>query len=467
MNQIKVGFSRVNITPPHGAFVAGYFIDRFVDGVLDELEASAVAFQLGDKRTVIITADLCEVPTPVANYLITKIVNATGLSRDEILFVVSHSHTAPEACLRQGLAEGTSASAQMLGAQNDSRAINEAYTETILATRLADAAVMAFDDLKPAKIGWKTDKAEGLAFVRRYLMKDGTIRTNPGLNNPDIVSPVGQIDDGVGVVRIDREGGDTIVLVNYANHADTVGGCKISADWPGFMTRSVEKAIDGVKCVYLNGAEGDVGHVNVFAKGGELNDLTVDFDDVLRGYGHARHMGRVVAASVLRTYDKVNYVDCDRLVTKQRVMLAKSNMPTPEELPEARRISELHAEGRDSELPYEGMMLTTVVAEAGRMLALEHGPENFELKLSSLAIGPIAILGVPGEPFTGIGMALKAAEGFDMVIPASFANGYEGYFPMMSAYEEGGYESRSSLYRAGVAEKIIEEGLTLLSEVKG
>ena len=48
----------------------------------------------------------------------------------------------------------------------------------------------------------------------------------------------------------------------------------------------------------------------------------------------------------------------------------------------------------------------------------------------------------------------------------SLTNGDEGYFPMMDAYEEGGYETRSSRFKAGTAEKIIDEGLLLLREMK-
>ena len=37
---------------------------------------------------------------------------------------------------------------------------------------------------------------------------------------------------------------------------------------------------------------------------------------------------------------------------------------------------------------------------------------------------------------------------------------------MKEAYDEGGYEARSSVYAAGVAEKLIEEGLLLLDALK-
>ena len=107
-------------------------------------------------------------------------------------------------------------------------------------------------------------------------------------------------------------------------------------------------------------------------------------------------------------------------------------------------------------------MLTTIVAEARRMVLLENGPDILNMNLTGIKIGPIAIIGIPGEPFTKIGLELKATEGFDMILPCCTANGYEGYFPMQSAFDEGGYEARVSNFKAGVAEHIIAEGTKLL-----
>ena len=84
---------------------------------------------------------------------------------------------------------------------------------------------------------------------------------------------------------------------------------------------------------------------------------------------------------------------------------------------------------------------------------------------TGIRIGEVAIVGIPGEPFLGIGRGIKAAEGYGLIIPVACANGYEGYFPMRDSYDEGGYEARSSNFRAGVAEFIIKEGTELLSEM--
>ena len=88
------------------------------------------------------------------------------------------------------------------------------------------------------------------------------------------------------------------------------------------------------------------------------------------------------------------------------------------------------------------------------------------MELSSVAIGPVALIGLPGEPFTGIGRGLKKAEGWELVLPCCLTNGNEGYFPMQDAYDEGGYESQSSFFKAGVAEYLIEEGLKVLNNLR-
>ena len=53
-----------------------------------------------------------------------------------------------------------------------------------------------------------------------------------------------------------------------------------------------------------------------------------------------------------------------------------------------------------------------------------------------------------------------------MIIPCCLTNGSEGYFPMMDSYEEGGYEARSSIFKAGTAEKMIAEASSMLTELK-
>lgn len=453
MNSLKAGFARVNVTPMMGIPINGYFLDRISDGVLDELEINALALQAGGKKVILMSLDSCSIATYILNEYRDLISQATALPREAIYIHTTHSHTTPYADPKHPrLPKGT-------------EGLVEEY-KTFLSHRFVDVAKAALADLKDARMGFAVGQSPNVAFVRRFRMKDGSIKTNPGVHNPDIVAPVGEVDERVNVLRFDREGADSIALLNVGNHPDTVGGCKISADWPGFARRSLEKAIDGVKCIFFNGAQGDVNHVNVHPTQGDFNDMFVDFDDVSRGYGHARHMGRVVAAAAMQVWDKVNYTDVDSIRYANKTVNVPSNMPDPKDLPQAHEYARLHVEGKDAEIPYTGMMLTTVVAEALRMVRLEHGPDSFPMTFSSLSVGNVAFFGVPGEPFNGIGRGIKESEGWDMVLPTCLTNGSEGYFPMKDAYDEGGYEARSSNFKSGVAELIIQIGKEMLGELR-
>ena len=446
-NNLKVGYARVNITPPMGVNIAGYFIERIADGVLDELETCAVAVSDGKNTVLLMTIDHCGVLKVFLDEWRQKISEATGIPAEAIYIHSTHTHTGPVLL------------------KDCKNPLNQQY-EIFLKTRVVDVARFAVEDMKAAKMGIGTSEAKNVAFIRRYRMKDGTAKTNPGVNNPDIVAPIGITDESVHVVRFDREGAESVVLVNFANHPDVVGGNKISSDWPGMTRRFVEKAIENTKCIFFNGAQGDVNHVNVHPKAGDFNDMFNDFDGCSRGYGHARHIARVVTGAVMSVYDKVEYLENTEIKYHQKTVEIPSNKPTPEQLPLAHKYNDLHKAGRDDEIPYKAMMLTTVVAEAARMVRLENAPDTFPMLFSAISIGDVAMFGIPGEPFNGVGRGIKEAEGWKMVIPTCNTNAKEGYFPMMDSYEEGGYEARSSSFKAGVAEKIIEEGKSILASMR-
>ncbi len=455
MNNLNVGFARVNINPMSKIGVGGYFKVRQAEDFKDNLEINAIAVKSGEKIVLMLSVDNLHITTKIIGIMKEAITVETGVPSDAIYIHSTHTHTSPYIDEKEVPAD--------LG-EEGVKLVSE--YQSFFVKRAVDVSINAIKDLKPAKMGYATGKAPNVAFIRRYKMKDGTIKTNPGVNNPDIVAPVGETDDTVSVVRFDREGANSIAVVNFANHPDVVGGNTISADWPGFLRKTVEKVLDNVSCIFFNGAQGDVNHVNVHPTGGYLNDTFLDFDDVSRGYKHSEYIGRVVTGGVLQAWDKVKYVDVDSVNYVQKTVCLPSNMPDPSQVAEAHRINDLHKAGKDDEIGYTGMMLTTVVAEAGRMVRLENGPESFPMTFSAISIGEVAFFGIPGEPFNLIGREIKKAEGWGMVIPSCLTNGAEGYFPMKDSYDEGGYEARSSRFKAGVAELIIEEGLNILSEIK-
>lgn len=454
---ILVGFSRININPPLGINVTGYFHKRYADGILDDTEINTVVISKDDKTVALITLDCMTATTNFTAEARKMVAELTGLDENAVYIHATHTHTGVTLTTENEPDDVETASIDF-----DFEA--EYYSQ--VKRKIANSVTLATKDLKPAKMGIGVSKAEKIGFNRRYLMKDGSVQTNPGVNNPDIVKSIGLLDERVNVIRFERDGGENIVIANYGNHPDVIGNCSISADWPGFTRRIFERAVDNVKCIFFNGAQGDINHVNVAPTKGDFNGMFNDFDDVSRGYAHSRHMGNVVAGAIMAVYEKVEFIPTPSIDFMQQDIQIPSNMPKPEEMEEAYYIHKLHLEGRDAELPYTGMMLTTKVAEAGRKIRLEHGPITFPLRMSLIKLGDVAFVGIPGEPFTGIGIGLKDLPDWKMICPTCLTNGNCGYFPMKDSYDEGGYEANSSQFKSGVAELIIEEGKNLLSKLK-
>ena len=437
---IKAGFGRCDITPPLGIKMGGYYRERIADGVLDKLEVTALALENEGAKALLIGIDNEGLKQGLTDDLRHFISEKTDVPFEAIIISATHSHTSP------------------MARKDSGDVLIESYVSNLY-EKMLKASELAILDLKESSVYVGEGKAEKVAFIRRFLMKDGSIMTNPGVNNPDIVSPAGEVDERVHTVRFCREDGD-ILFFSFGNHPDTISGNKLSADWPGISRRYIEAERKNIRCIFATGAAGDVNHINVHP----IKQLV---EGRSSGYPYAEHIGRVVADAVKEALENEKKVMGDKLKFINRNIKIASNMADESCLPEAHRIKGLYEAGRLTEIPYCGtMMHTTVIAEALRMVELENGPEYFDMTLSGIAIGDVAIVGIPGEPFTGIGRALKASGIFESVIPITQANGYEGYFPMQEAYDEGGYEARSSPFKAGVAEQIIDEGKKLLKELK-
>ena len=475
----KAGFSRVDITPPLGSFMPGYYVDRHAKSVLDPIQINCVAFSDGNTVAIVQQFDTEGISDAVADGMRDAIAKATGVQRDAILVHASHTHDGGFLAVKS--VQGASASDDD-GVPSHATEIDALYVQ-MATSRAADAAALAIADLKPARLAVGRSEAKRISFGRRYLMKDGRVLTNPGTNNPDIVKPVGNPpDEQVQVLRIDRDGGKPIAVINFQTHPDVVGGETLTADWPGLTRAVFEAATFGdAHAMVLNGTQGDVNHCNVMPRPGELNGLKRDFDDVDRGYDHAKHMANVIAAAALSVWMKCAPLEPGEIrcgVERVRVPAQKAKVSDEKNLAWADDVWALH-EKSDKEgiaggekdyvtkkYGWAGMELTTEVARAGRIRRVAKGPDFFELPLTTVAIGKaVAFAGFPGEPFNDIGKAVKKSSPFGLTLLSCLTNGSRGYFPFSDAFKEGGYESATSPFGPTVADDLIAGERRLLGRL--
>ena len=439
MTNLKTGFARLCITPPLGTAIAGYYVKRNSKGILDDLHISALAIDDGETTVLLMSAELLEL-NEKQNLEIRQVISEfCNIPVDAIFLGCTHTHTGP-----------------VIGASSQGE--NNPDYEKFMVSQMRDAAHYALNDLKDTKFSVATGEAKNISFIRRFRMKDGSVQTNPGRYNPDVKEPLGFPTEAVKLIMLERDGGDDVYLVNFGTHPDTIGGELISADWPGFVRSNIEKLFDGVKCMVLLGVQGDVNHIDINPPEGVEKGTIKPYT----GYDHSRHMGNVVAGAVMQICGKAERVNTDKIKYSSKKIIVASNQEN-DRLSEAERIVKLHNEGRDNEIGGKGMELTTIVAEALRIVRLKDGPENYEFTINALSLGDIALVFFPGEPFVEIGRRVEEASPFKMTLACAITNGGGTYFPTTSAFEEGGYEVRSSSLRKGVDNLLVEGSKELLN----
>ncbi|NLD88203.1 MAG: hypothetical protein GX633_08110 [Clostridiales bacterium] len=438
---MKAGFARLDVTPPFGARISGYFGERIADGIITPLEANAVAFSDGENTAVIISLDIIGICQKEMDIIRKRCAENNGIPYEAVFIACTHTHTGPEV-----------STGRMFK-------IDPAYNEYLF-SRISDAASIAIADMKEAALEAGRGEAKGISFVRRYRMADGSTKTNPGRSS-GVVGPIGTPDEMVQLFKFVRKDAPDIAVINFQVHPDVIGGTKLCSDFPGFVRQTFENAMQtekngmGVHCVYFNGAQGDVNHVNI-------NALHRS------GLEHSRHMGRSIAAAAMQVYRYTEPINCDKVYFGQKSLFQRTNKGTPEQVAEAKAVFKLHDED------YEGYSKALAagekimpIAQALAYIRGEQMPDIYELYLTCVGIGDLVFAGLPGEPFTVIGRGVKAGSLFKYTVPCCCANGYEGYFPVRSALEEGGYEAISCRYKPGVAESLIETSVELIKEIRG
>ena len=433
---LKVGYGKCDITPKLGAYLQGHNKLRYAELVHDKLYLRTVAFEYEGDMAFMLCYDLCGMHTAVANRIREEVAAYVGCPAENVVLSCTHTHTGPNVA-------------------NKTHDYDVDY-ENVLTCLSMHAAGLAKNDLVEAQMFIGSKELRGESFCRRYLMKDGSARTNPGIGNPDILRPMNDPDFQVQVLKIVREGARDLALVNFGCHADSIknvdGKDAISADWPGVTCAAVDAAL-GVECVVFNGPCGDVA---------QRNSMDPKEKERSAGWTRTVRLGRGVASAVIAAYNAdMTPIPEGPIKAEVKVLDIPLKRPTEEELARSRDILEHEAD-------YVGgnMQKTTTLFEAKMLLAVAKTNGIANAVVTALHIGGFAAAGISGEPFCQIGKDIKAASTYDAQFVLYLTNGSAGYFPMKDAFNYDGYEARTCKFQPGVGELLVDTALTLLNNIQ-
>lgn len=459
---LMAGFYRTVITPPMGLKIPGYYSTRYADGVLTDLYINATAFSDGEKKAVVFSLDAITPPKDACDRITARVAEHCDMDAEGIYLHTPHSHTAFRLLLPNKLKPDADAAT----VEDD-----PVYADFFpcLVRKFCDCAQMAFADLKPCTFKIARGEAKGISFNRRYEMKDGTFKTNPQpAGDPNILRAAGPVDESVQLLRIVREGGSDILMINYGNHADTVGGTKYCADWPGFTADYLRSVFDGnLEVMIMNGAEGDINHVNRFIPSVIPSVPTQK----------AERIARILAGEVLKLYDDAVEIPTGSIRTFRKTAVIGRNPHDPDAEPLAMEINRHYQDFRKTGVKDEFLLneqnryfakedrLMSIV-EASRIVQCMKAPEYCRFELSGLQIGGVGFVGIPGEPFAQIGMDIKADSKLDMTFVNCLVNGSNGYVPSADAFAVDGYERNASKLAPNCAQLVTEAGLAIRAEME-
>ncbi len=423
---LRVGTAFIDITPPIGAPMAGYYTPRAMTGVHDPLLAKVLIADDGTTGVALISCDLIHLPKSVTAKTRAMIAGALGIPESNIIIHTTHSHTGP--------------------------VISEDYTAS-LPGKILECARRAYGKMEPAIVKAGTGFEDKISFNRRFLMRNGSVVFNPGIQNPDIIRTMGPVDPMVGILCFETPSGRPIATwVNFALHLDTIGGTEASADYPYFMAEILKRVKDeNMLVMFANGTCGDLNHINVMRR-----------EQYPTRFGKAEQLGHALAGEVIKQYPNLSGIPEPRIAVRSRIVRLATPEYTAAELEEAREIAAR---------PFTGGAATPEIRIAMRKLRTvdylhEYGVTAIPAEVQVVAFGPAALVYLPGEVFVELGMAIKTASPFSHTFVVELSQDAISYIPTKRAFGEGSYETEVAWIKPGEAEKLVDTALDLLKSIK-
>jgi Neutral/alkaline non-lysosomal ceramidase. len=441
-DSIEAGAAEIDITPPVGMRMAGYFDERFATGVHDPLKAKALILRQGDKEIAMVFCDLVGVSLNVTTNARAQAGQKTGIPVPNIMICATHSHTGP---LFDDVRDYYFHEAAVAKFGKDPH--EPVHYATFLTEKLVAVIAEAHSKLHAAQLEVGIATQENLTFNRRYWMKNGKVAFNPGQLNTNIVRAAGPSDTDVGILfaREPEAKHPFAGLTVFAMHSDTVGGSEYSADYAYFLQQMLRSAYSE-------------DFISAFAAGtcGDLNHINVNKKEPVKGFDVAERLGTTLGATVKNA--RLSRITKPSLAVRSTTLQIPLQQPSPEELADARSKTDKIG---DPDTPFMNKVILVKNLDLAR-----RGPAcPMEVQVMRLD-SETAFVFLPCEIFAELGLAIKHSSPFKKTIVISICNDRPSYVPTKKAFTEGSYEVTNARVKSGAGEMLVDAAVKLLKEIK-
>lgn len=415
---LRVGAAAVALEADDSMVIAGGIGPGRAVGQEGELRATAIVVDKAPATVAMVTCDVLFVPGDLVDRALARIRKSTGIPPDHVLVSATHTHHAPSVTFLHGYGP-------------DGRFVRT------LEDAIVAAVERAHSKLENSTFRSAVTEEKTIGVNSRLMLRDGRIywvgRTD------DAVRPTGPVDSQLPVLAFlgpaDRL---AALLFNHSTH--TIGTRKGAVRSPGFYglaAQELEAELGGV-CGFFEGASGSTHNLGAVTTAQAVDRLK---------------------AAVRGALDHAPVRDVGRLVSVKREFRFK--VRTFDEAEEDRKVVEYCR----SRIPAGADETIRVFRDMRKKLAPQQGQER-TTRLQAIRIGDVALVGVPAEYFTVLGLDVKKRSPFADTFVVELANDWIGYLPDREAHRLGGYQTWMGLHsyaEVGTGERVADEVVDMLN----
>jgi len=426
-HKLRVGASSVNLKADGQMVLAGYIQSRYADNQEGELRVTAVICEKsGVNKIAIVSCDVLWIPRHIVDAAAIEIEKKTGIPQQNILVNATHTHHAPSTAPAHDFGVSESWCKQV------QRGIVQSVVDAN--RRLNEGECEFFFHLGEEKT---------IGANSRLLLPDGIVTwINPRRESAGKGKPTGPFDPQLPVLDFRNSNGQSIAIIwNHSTHTiGTLGSNVRSPSFYGLTAQELERET-GAVVSFLEGASGSTHNIDAVPVSACIERLkTVVHDSRSKAERHT----------------------VEKLLSIKRPF--KYRIRHFDEDDEAANINRYCKKYFQPQAKYVG----AVFAKMRKQLKNQQGEER-ETSLQAMLIGDVAIVGVPAEYFTILGMDIKKRSPFKYTFIAELANDWIGYLPDREAHRLGGYQTWMGLHsyaEPGTGERVADELIAILNEFK-
>lgn len=419
---LHVGAAAVPFKADDSMVIGGSILAGHLKGQEGDLRATAVVLQKDSTKLAIVACDVLMLTRDLLDPVVAEIEQTTGIPAAQVLINATHTHHAPSTVTVHGY-------------QRVEEFCREAQRDIVKAVQQANRNLSVDDCRFLFHLGRETTVGEN----SRKLMPDGCILWIG--KSDDAVRPTGPFDPELPVLAF-RDSRDQMkaLLFNHSTHSIGIRKGGRSPSFYGLAAQELEAEYGGVVS-FLEGASGSTHRLSPGVED-SIQRIKAAVKDAL-GKAEERPVTRLVALKRPLKFKVRNFDDA----REDAAVVAY-----------CRKYASQRA---DSTIE--------VFRQQRKLLAPQQGQER-ETWVQVMLIGDVAIVGVPAEFFTKLGVDIKNRSPFRHTYVAELANDWIGYLPDRDAFKLGGYQVWTGLHSyaaPGTGERVVDQAVAMLYEIAG